>query len=88
MLQRSPLSTEDMMQPALAHQPVMVPATLVEPLAEPGMAAMLLDTLAAQVCRPAVHTLLFKHEAPRLPVCELPDSAARLLQERRAAIRA
>ena len=49
MLQRSPLSLEDMTQPALAHQPVTVPATLVEPLAEPGLGAMPPDMLALQV---------------------------------------
>ena len=85
------------MQPALAHQPVMVSAALVEPLAEPGMGAMLPDMLAVQVqpllkCHPeswlqtCMRTLLPGMTAFRVLVCESTDNGAWPLLERRAAV--
>ena len=87
MLQRFPLRVGDITQPTLAHQPVVVPATLVEPLAELGTSAMLPVLLAVQV-----QPLLKGHPVSCLQTCIAlvalrhagPQTACMAAQERMA----
>ena len=87
MLQRFPLRVGDITQPTLAHQPVVVPATLVEPLAELGTSAMLPVLLAVQVqpllkghpvscLQTCIALAALRHAGPQTASSESADNAA------------